>query len=86
MQNGNYGIADYLLDHGADNNTRWSTHEPASILHECAFAGRMEQVVYLIGKGIDVTIKDHRYDATAEDWARFAGQDQVADYLAESKG
>ncbi len=86
VQNGNYGIADYLLDHGADINTRWSTHEPASILHECAFAGRMEQVVYLIGKGIDVTIKDHRYDATAEDWARFTGQDQVADYVAESKG
>ncbi len=86
VRNGNFRIADYLLDHGADINTRWSTHEPASVLHECAFAGRMEQVVYLVDKGIDVTIRDHRYDGTAEDWARFAGQDKVAGYLAESKG
>ena len=85
VQNGNYEIADYLLDHGADVNTRWSTHEPASILHECASAGRMEQVVYLIGKGIDVTIRDHRHYGTAEDWARYAGNKEVAEYLAGLK-
>jgi len=86
VQNGNYQIADYLLDHGANINTRWSTHEPASILHECAFAGRMEQVVYLVRKGIDVTLRDHRHDATPEDWARHAGQKEVAEYLAGLKG
>ena len=86
VQNGNYQIADYLLGHGADINTRWSTHEPASILHECAFAGRMEQVMYLIGKGIDVTIRDHRYDATSEGWARYAGHEEVAEYLAGLRG
>ena len=85
VQNGNYRIAEYLLEHGADINTRWSTHEPASILHECAYAGRMEQVVYLIGKGIDVTIRDHRHNATAEDWARHAGNEEVAEYLAGLK-
>lgn len=86
VQNGNYEIADYLLDYGADINTRWSTHEPASILHECAFAGRMEQVVYLVGKGIDVTIRDHRHDGTAEDWARYGGHEEIAEYLARLKG
>jgi hypothetical protein len=31
------GIAAFLLDHGADINTRWCTQEPASVLHrrEC---------------------------------------------------
>ena len=86
VQNGNYQIADYLLDRGANINTRWSTHEPASILHECVFAGRMEQVVYLVRKGIDVNIRDHRHDATPEDWARHAGQEEVAEYLAGLKG
>lgn len=86
VQNGNYEIADYLLDHGANINTRWSTHEPASILHECAFAGRMEQVVYLVGKGIDLNIRDHRHNATPEDWARHAGHEEVAEYLAGLKG
>ena len=86
VQNGNYQIADYLLDHGANINTRWSTHEPASILHECAFAGRMEQVVYLVRKGIDVTIRDHRHNATPEDWARYAGHEEIAEYLAGLKG
>ena len=85
VQNGNYQIADYLLDHGANINTRWSTHEPASILHECAFAGRMEQVVYLVGKGIDVNIRDHRHNATPEDWARYAGHEEIAEYLAGLK-
>ncbi len=86
VQNGNYQIADYLLDHGANINTRWSTHEPASILHECAFAGRMEQVVYLVRKGIDVNIRDHRHDATPEDWARYAGHKEIAEYLAGLNG
>ena len=35
VQNGEYDIADFLLERGADINTRWSTHEPASIMHEC---------------------------------------------------
>ena len=82
VQNGNYEIADYLLDNGANINTQWSTHEPASILHECAIAGRLEQVKYLLRKGIDRRIRDHRYGATAEEWARHAGHEEVAGILA----
>ena len=32
--NNHFEIADFLLAHGADINTNWSSHEPASILHE----------------------------------------------------
>jgi hypothetical protein len=28
-----FDVADFLLEHGADINTRWASHEPASILH-----------------------------------------------------
>ncbi|MDP6446314.1 MAG: hypothetical protein QGG36_00305 [Pirellulaceae bacterium] len=80
--NREYGIADFLLEHGADINTRWSTHEPASILHECAFDSRLEQVKYLVAKGVDLTIRNHRHQSTAEGWARYGGQSEVAEFLA----
>src|SRR5262249_14954988 len=32
--NSHLDVAAFLLEHGADINTRWSSHEPASILHE----------------------------------------------------
>jgi hypothetical protein len=32
--NNHFEIADFALEHGADINTNWSSHEPASILHE----------------------------------------------------
>jgi hypothetical protein len=83
--NGEYAIADFMLDHGADINTRWSTHEPASILHECAHMGRLEQVKYLVAKGIDLTILDHRHQSTAEGWAHYCGQTEVEEFLAAAR-
>ena len=31
--NRHFDVADLLLEHGADINTNWNSHEPASILH-----------------------------------------------------
>jgi ankyrin repeat protein len=53
-------VAEFLLAHGADVNTDWSTHEPASILHECAVQGDFEGARFLIAHGVDLTIRDHR--------------------------
>jgi Ankyrin repeats (3 copies) len=79
-------IASFLLDHGADINTRWSTHEPASILHECALHNNYEAAKFLIDHGIDMTICDHRWGGTAEDWARYAAQnEEMADFLAAAE-
>ena len=78
VQNGEYPVADYLLERGADINTRWGTHEPASMLHENAFAGRREQVEYLLSKGIDTTILDVSYGSDAAGWALFAGHEDIA--------
>ena len=38
--NRHFDVADFLLEHGADINTRWNSHEPASILHHLVFYGR----------------------------------------------
>jgi hypothetical protein len=41
-------VADFLLAHGADINTRWNSHEPASILHHLVFEDNYESMQYLI--------------------------------------
>jgi hypothetical protein len=75
--NKHFQVAEFLLAHGADVNTDWATHEPASILHECALHGDLEGARFLIAHGIDLTIRDHRWDGTAADWAWHAANDQA---------
>jgi ankyrin repeat protein len=72
-----FEVAEFLLAHGADVNTDWATHEPASILHECAVHGDFEGARFLIAHGIDLTIRDHRWDGTAADWAWHAANDEA---------
>ena len=84
--NRHFAVASYLLEHGADLNTNWSTHEPASMLHECAVQGNFEAARFLIDRGIDMTRLDYRWNATAEGWARYAAKDeQMAAFLAAAK-
>ncbi len=84
--NRQFEIASFLLERGANINTDWSTHEPASILHECAISGNYEAAQFLIDHGIDMTIRDHRWNATAEGWAYHAAQDKkMAEFLARAE-
>jgi hypothetical protein len=89
--NGHYEIADFLLAHGADINTRWSSHEPASLLHELVGPGlgrgdNYEAMQFLIDRGIDMTITDHRWRSTAEGWARYGANDEkMAEWLAAAE-
>jgi hypothetical protein len=83
--NRNFDIATFLLEHGADINTDWATHEPASILHEAAIQENEGAVHFLIEHGADVTVKDYRYRSTAEGWARYAAHNErIAGLLAEA--
>jgi len=81
--NRHFEIASFLLERGANINTNWSTHEPASILHECAVRGNYEAAQFLISRGIDMTLRDYRWNATAEGWALHAAKDKkMAEFLA----
>ena len=85
--NRHFDVADFLLEHGANINTDWNSHEPASILHHLVFLpNSYESMQFLIDRGIDLTIRDYRWDATAQGWARVAAKDeQMAKWLADAE-
>ncbi len=84
--NRHFDEADFLLEHGADINTRWNSHEPASILHHLVFHGNYESMRFLIDRGIDLTIKDYRWNSTARGWALYGAKDQkMAQWLEEAE-
>jgi hypothetical protein len=84
--NSHLDVADFLLQHGADINTTWSSHEPASILHELVWHRNYEAMQFLIDRGIDMTIKDYRWNSTAQGWARYAANDEkMAQWLKEAE-
>ena len=75
--NRHFDVAHFLLEHGANINTNWNSHEPASILHHLVFLPNpYESMRFLIDRGIDMTIKDYRWNSTAAGWARYAMQDE----------
>jgi len=84
--NNHFEIADFLLGHGADINTNWSSHEPASILHELVWHENYEAMQFLIDRGIDMTIRDYRWEATAVGWAAVAAKDEkMAQFLRDAQ-
>ena len=86
VMNNHFAIADFLLEHGADINTNWSSHEPASILHELVWHKNYDAMQFLIDRGIDMTILDYRWDATAEGWARVAAKDdRLGQFLHDAR-
>jgi hypothetical protein len=86
VMNGHFDVADFLLEHGADINTTWSSHEPASILHELVFHKNYEAMRFLIDRGINMTTRDYRWHATAQGWAEYAANDKkMAEWLEEAE-
>jgi len=84
--NNHFEVADFLLGHGADINTNWCSHEPASILHELVWYRNYEAMQFLIDRGIDMNIRDYRWHATAQGWAAVAAKDEkMADWLREAQ-
>jgi hypothetical protein len=86
VTNDHFEVADFLLAHGADINTRWGSHEPASLLHHLISNGTYGAMQFVIDRGIDMTIEDYRWGGTAQGWAYHANKDlQMAEWLAKAE-
>jgi hypothetical protein len=84
--NRHFDVADFLLEHGADIDTTWNSHEPASILHHLVFEDNYESMRFLIDRGIDLRLKDYRWNSTAHGWALYGKNDQrMAQWLEEAE-
>ena len=84
--NRHFDAADFLLAHGANINTNWNSHEPASILHHLVFQDNYESMQYLIDRGIDMTIKDYRWNSDARGWAGYGKKDEkMSEWLEEAE-
>jgi len=85
--NRHFDVADFLLAHGADINTNWNSHEPASILHQLVtLPNPYESMRFLIDRGIDMTIKDYRWNSNAAGWARYGYNDEkMAQWLEQGE-
>lgn len=59
---------------------------PAGPLHQAAYGGNLDRVRKLVEAGADVSARDERFDATPGDWARMAGHEDIARYLASAGG
>ena len=85
--NRHFDVADFLLEHGADIDTNWNSHEPASILHHLVFLeNSYESMRFLIDRGIDLGLKDYRWNSTARGWAFYGkGDEEMAQWLEEAE-
>jgi len=75
-----------LVELGADVNRRGTfggpTHgEGVTALHLAAQSGRREVVEALLELGADPTIRDALHAGAASGWARFSGNDELAELL-----
>jgi ankyrin repeat protein len=84
---GNPAAVEALADLGFDVNARGRTDVPSdqpwhTALHKAAEDGNVELARTLLRRGADPDIRDARFDGTPLGWARYFGQDAVADLLA----
>jgi ankyrin repeat protein len=78
--------AEILAELGFDVNARGRTDVPSdqpwqTALHKAAEDGHLELARTLLRLGADPDIRDHRFNGTPLDWARYFGQEQIIELL-----
>ena len=78
-RNGQTQVVEYLAEHGAKVDAKGVFG--ATGLHWAAINGHTGTVELLISLGANLELKDERFDATAEEWAKEGGHHEIADIL-----
>lgn len=78
-RNGHVEVAKFLLEKGADINSRGFFGAPG--LHWAAIHGDKAMVEFLIGHGADLTLRDRQFNSTALGWALEGKHLEIADLL-----
>lgn len=84
---GHVEVADFLLKKGADVNAKipFFTHQATALHLACEINNQAGMVRFLLENGANPKIKDDVYNAKAEGWAMFCGQDKVYKALRRFK-
>jgi hypothetical protein len=84
---GHVEAADFLLKKGADVNAKipFFTHQATALHLACESNNQVGMVRFLLENGANPKIKDDVYNAKAEGWAMFCGQDKVYKALRRFK-
>jgi ankyrin repeat protein len=84
---GDVRAVNWLLERGADPNTRWA-HWDADVtpLHLAALAGHTDVARVLLDHGADTGIRDSRHDSDVMGWAEFFRRDGIVQLLTGSSG
>lgn len=82
----NVPAVNWLLEHGANPNTRWD-HWDSSVtpLHLAILGGHIEAVRLLLEAGADTTIRDSKHDGDALNWAEFMRRAEIAEMIKARK-
>jgi len=75
-RNGHTEVVEYLLDHGAATDAKGVFG--ATGLHWAAINGHRKTVDLLLARGASLTIRDERFNATPEGWAKEGGHMEIA--------
>ena len=82
-RNGHTEVVEFLLNRGADVNARGFFGAPG--LHWAAINGYADTVDLLLRHGADRTIRDARFDGTAENWAQEGGHRDIVERLRQHR-
>jgi ankyrin repeat protein len=81
---GSVAAVQWLLEHGADPNTRWA-HWDADVtpLHLAILQDHADVVRLLLANGADPSIRDSKHDADAFGWASFFERRDIVQILGD---
>jgi ankyrin repeat protein len=82
-RNGHREVVAYMIDQGADIDAKGVFG--ATGLHWAAINGHHEVVEFLVKRGANLTIRDSKFDGTAEEWAQEGGHNSIEATLRQAK-